>query len=113
MSLGLFDRILLDAPCTNTGAMRRRVDVRWRLRPNDFSRMHKQQISILRVVSPLLKQGGILVYSTCSLEPEENEEVVQETLANLSMLRLERQKHCFPFRDSFDGAFAARLAKEN
>lgn len=113
ISLGLFDRILLDAPCTNTGAMRRRVDVRWRLRPNDFSRMHKQQISILRVVSPLLKQGGILVYSTCSLEPEENEEVVQETLANLSMLRLERQKHCFPFRDSFDGAFAARLTKEN
>ncbi|HJX26184.1 MAG TPA: RsmB/NOP family class I SAM-dependent RNA methyltransferase, partial [Chthoniobacterales bacterium] len=112
MSLGLFDRILLDAPCTNTGAMRRRVDVRWRLRPDDFSRMHKQQISILRVVVPLLKQGGILVYSTCSLEPEENEEVVEEALANLSMLRLERQEHCFPFRDSFDGAFAARLTKE-
>jgi 16S rRNA (cytosine967-C5)-methyltransferase len=113
MSLGPFDRILLDAPCTNTGAMRRRVDVRWRLRPDDFTRMHKQQISILRVIAPLLKRGGILVYSTCSLEPEENEEVVQETLANLSMLRLERQEHCFPFRDNFDGAFAARLAKGN
>jgi 16S rRNA (cytosine967-C5)-methyltransferase len=113
MSLGLFDRILLDAPCTNTGAMRRRVDVRWRLRPDDFGRMHQQQISILRVVVPLLKQGGILVYSTCSLEPEENEEVVEETLANASMLRLEQQKHCFPFRDSFDGAFAAQLTKEN
>lgn len=112
-SFGLFDRILLDAPCTNTGAMRRRVDVRWRLRPDDFRRMHQQQVSILRVVAPLLKQGGTLVYSTCSLEPEENEEVVEETLANLSMLRLGRQKHCFPFRDSFDGAFAARLTNEN
>jgi 16S rRNA (cytosine967-C5)-methyltransferase len=113
MSLGLFDRILLDAPCTNTGAMRRRVDVRWRLRPDDFSRMRRQQISILRTVLPLLKQGGILVYSTCSLEAEENEEVVEETLANSSMLQLQRQQNCFPFRDSFDGAFAARLTKEN
>jgi 16S rRNA (cytosine967-C5)-methyltransferase len=113
ISLGLFDRILLDTPCTNTGAMRRRVDVRWRLRSDDFNRMHKQQISILRIVAPLLKQGGILIYSTCSLEPEENEEVVEETLTNLSMLRLEQQKHCFPFQDSFDGAFAARLTKDN
>jgi 16S rRNA (cytosine967-C5)-methyltransferase len=93
--------------------MRRRVDVRWRLKSDDFSRMHQQQASILRAVAPLLKQGGVLVYSTCSLETEENEEAVEETLANLSMLRLGQQQHCFPFRDNFDGAFAARLTKEN
>ena len=111
VSLGPFDRILLDAPCSNTGVMRRRVDVRWRLRPDDFNRMHKQQISILRAITPLLKQHGVLVYSTCSLEPEENEEVVQEALTDLTF-RLDRQKHCFPFQDSFDGAFAAKLIKE-
>ena len=67
-----FDWILLDAPCTNTGVMRRRIDVRWRLRPEDFSRMSNEQLIISRAVFRLLKPGGILVYSTCSLEPEEN-----------------------------------------
>ena len=71
-----FDKILVDAPCTNTGVMRRRVDVRWRLRPDDFVRMPRRQLAILRAVAPLLKPGGSLVYSTCSLEPEENDDVV-------------------------------------
>ena len=72
-----FDRILVDAPCTNTGVMRRRVDVRWRVRPDDFTRMAKEQFVITRAVIALLKAGGVLVYSTCSLEPEENEKVVR------------------------------------
>jgi hypothetical protein len=66
-----FDRILIDAPCTNTGVMRRRVDVRWRLRPADFERMQTEQLAIVAAVLPLLKVGGALVYSTCSIEPEE------------------------------------------
>ena len=74
--------------------------------------MHKQQDSILRAITPLLKQQGVLVYSTCSLESEENEEVVQETLTHLTF-RLERQKRCFPFQDGLDGAFAAKLIKES
>src|ERR1043166_2352408 len=61
-----FDRILVDAPCSNTGVMRRRVDVRWRLTPADFNRMQKRQIEIVRAITPLLKPGGTLVYSTCS-----------------------------------------------
>ena len=93
--------------------MRRRVDVRWRLKPDDFSRMYQQQVSILRIVAPLLKPEGILVYSTCSLEPEENEEVVKESLAELPMFRLGQQNHCFPFRDNFDGAFVASFLKVN
>ena len=56
--------------------MRRRVDVRWRLQPDDFARMQKRQLAIARRSSNCSKPGGILVYSTCSLEPEENEEVV-------------------------------------
>ena len=59
-----FDRILIDAPCSNTGVMRRRVDVRWRLTPDDFARMAAEQLRIVRATIPLLKQGGVLVYST-------------------------------------------------
>jgi 16S rRNA (cytosine967-C5)-methyltransferase len=106
---GPFDRILLDAPCSNTGVMRRRVDVRWRLTPADFGHMQKQQIAIATAVVPLLKAGGSLVYSTCSLESEENEEVVARLLKNFPDLELLEQKFVLPFRDHFDGAFAARL----
>ena len=110
-SIAPFDRILIDAPCSNTGVMRRRVDLRWRLKPADFVRMQKQQLEIVRAVFGLLRPGGVLVYSTCSLEPEENEELVRGVLADLSMFRLERTKHSIPFRDYFDGAFAAKLVK--
>jgi len=104
-----FDRILVDAPCTNTGVIRRRIDVRWRLRLEDFSRMPNEQFTIMRAVLQLLKPGGFLIYSTCSLEPEENEQVVRHLLTELPDLRLEMERDSFPFRDGFDGAFAAKL----
>jgi 16S rRNA (cytosine967-C5)-methyltransferase len=104
-----FDRILLDAPCSNTGVMRRRVDVRWRLKPTDFVRMQKRQIEIALTVIPLLKPGGVLVYSTCSLEREENEGVVEHLLRKMSILKLEEERRSLPFADNFDGAYAARL----
>jgi len=110
-SISPFDRILIDAPCSNTGVMRRRLDVRWRLRPADFVRTPEQQLEIVRALVGLLKPGGTLVYSTCSLEPEENEALVRRALAGLPMFQLERTKHCVPFRDHFDGAFAAALIK--
>jgi 16S rRNA (cytosine967-C5)-methyltransferase len=105
----LFDRILVDAPCSNTGVMRRRVDVRARLAPLDFPRMQKVQLSILRAVLPLLKPRGALVYSTCSLEREENEDVVARILGEFPSLRLETQAAVLPFRHRFDGAFAAKM----
>lgn len=107
-----FDRILLDAPCTNTGVMRRRVDVRWRLRPDDFARMPRQQFGILSAVRRLLKPEGSLVYSTCSLEPEENEEVVESFLRAHPNFCLTTRAASLPFRDHFDGAFAARLHQD-
>jgi 16S rRNA (cytosine967-C5)-methyltransferase len=104
-----FDRILIDAPCTNTGVMRRRVDLRWRLVPDSFSRMQIEQLGIVRATVPSLKPGGVLVYSTCSIEPEENEEVVHALLQELPFLKLANQISLLPFRDEFDGAFAAKL----
>ena len=111
MEFGPFDRILLDAPCSNTGVMRRRVDVRWRLTPADFSHMQKLQIAIAMAITPMLKAGGILVYSTCSLESEENEEVVARLQKHFPDLELLEKKSVLPFRDHFDGAFAAKLLK--
>ena len=106
------DRILLDTPCSNTGVMRRRVDVRWRLTPQDFARMPNEQLTIFRAVIPLLKPGGTLVYSTCSIEREENEEVVTRALREFPFLKMTAQKSVLPFCDGFDGAFAARLERE-
>ncbi len=105
----MFDRILIDAPCTNTGVMRRRVDVRWRLRPDDFARMAAEQRAIVEAVVPLLKPGGALVYSTCSLDADENESVVERVLTAFPWLRMEEQRSVFPLREGFDGAFAAKL----
>jgi 16S rRNA (cytosine967-C5)-methyltransferase len=106
---GTFDRILIDATCTNTGVMRRRVDLRWRLHASEFGRMQKEQLTILRRIFPLVKSGGIVVYSTCSLEPEENEQVVEQLLAESPHIRLIEIRTSQPFRDNFDGAFAAKL----
>jgi 16S rRNA (cytosine967-C5)-methyltransferase len=108
---GPFDRILIDAPCTNTGVMRRRVDARWRLRPTDFLRMQNQQIRLVSALVPLLKMQGTLVYSTCSLEPEENEQVVCHILEEMSSLHLETERSSLPFRDHFDGAFGAKFVR--
>jgi 16S rRNA (cytosine967-C5)-methyltransferase len=110
--IGTFDRILIDAPCTNTGVMRRRVDLRWRLAPEDFSRMPAEQLQIVRATVPVLKPGGILVYSTCSIEPEENDQVVRSILQEFPFLKLAEQISVLPFRDGFDGAFAARLVRQ-
>jgi 16S rRNA (cytosine967-C5)-methyltransferase len=106
-----FDRILVDAPCSNTGVMRRRVDVRWRLSPGDFLRMPALQTRIVRAVAPLLKPGGSLVYSTCSLEPEENEGVIDPILREFPFLKLMKQQAIVPFRDGLDGAYAAKFSR--
>ena len=106
-----FDRILVDAPCSNTGVIRRRVDVRWRLTEEDFIRMPAQQLALLKRTATLLKPGGTLVYSTCSLEPEENDDIVQHALAAIPSLRLIEVRRTLPFVDQIDGAFAAKFVR--
>ena len=106
-----FDRILIDAPCSNTGVIRRRVDVRWRLTDEDFLRMPAQQLALIRRCATLLKPGGTLVYSTCSLEPEENENVCDTALTQIPGLVLEEKRHIRPWVDGVDGAFCAKFQR--
>ncbi len=106
---GTFDAILLDVPCSNTGVIRRRVDVRWRLQAPDIAKIALTQRKILEHALPCLKPGGRLVYSTCSLEPEENLGLVEAFLADHPQLRLHSTRQALPFRDHTDGAFAARI----
>jgi 16S rRNA (cytosine967-C5)-methyltransferase len=106
-----FDRILIDAPCSNTGVMRRRVDLRWRIRPEEIERLRKMQLGLLQHAAPLLRPGGTLVYSTCSLEPEENQEVVEQFLREAPVFKMESQRELLPFSDEVDGAFVARFSR--
>jgi len=106
-----FDRVLLDAPCSNTGVMRRRVDLRWRLQPEAVQRLRKVQLDLLRQTALAVKPGGVLVYSTCSLEPEENAGVVKEFLSQQPSFKLERERELLPFVDGVDGAFVAALSR--
>jgi len=106
-----FDAILVDVPCTNTGVIRRRTDVRWRLTPLDFSRMHQLQWRIVKATIPFLKTGGRLVYSTCSIEPEENEGVVGDVDREVPEVSFVCSKGYTPIHDHFDGAFAALFLK--
>lgn len=110
-SMAPFHRILLDAPCSNTGVMRRRLDVRWRLQPAAFLRMQQRQLEMLRALIPLLGANGVFVYSTCSLEPEENEQVARIILDGSSALCPSEEKRSLPFRDGFDGAFVAKFIR--
>ncbi len=75
-----FDRVLADVPCSGTGTLARHPEIKWRLAAEEFNDLHRRQVAILRAALEKLRPGGKLVYSTCSLEPEENEQVVQEAL---------------------------------
>lgn len=106
-----FDRILLDVPCSNTGVMRRRVDVRWRLTPEDMVEQTQTQERLLRNCLRALKPGGILVYSTCSIEPAENEQLVARVLESMSGFEPVKVRQTFPPEDQMDGAFAAAIRR--
>ena len=104
-----YNRILVDAPCSNTGVMRRRVDLRWRIRPTEIMRLRATQVQLLQQAALLLKPGGTLVYSTCSLEPEENGELVGEFLKSNPQFELKFERALLPFADGVDGAYVAVL----
>lgn len=108
----LFDRVLVDAPCSNTGVIRRRVDLRWRLKSEELTRLRRVQMELLHRATSLLKPGGVLVYSTCSLEPEENEQLITAFLEDYPIFEREAERTLFPIRDQVDGAYVARLRRK-
>ncbi|HVY93488.1 MAG TPA: transcription antitermination factor NusB [Bryobacteraceae bacterium] len=101
-----FDRILIDAPCSGTGTLARNPEIKWKLEPDDFAPLQERQIAILRNGLAQLAPDGILVYSTCSLEREENEDVVAASGAKVL-----KTMHRIPGRDPGDGFFAAVLSR--
>lgn len=124
-SLGTFDAVLVDVPCTGTGTFRRHPDARWRLRISDLAVMSATQRAILRGAADAVVPGGLLIYSTCSLEPEENDAQIESFLADNPDWTLEPppegavpdrvldagRLRVLPHRHGADGAFAARLRR--
>lgn len=127
---GTFDRILLDAPCTGLGVLRRKPDIKWMKRENEIQTTANLQRKLLQAVHPLLKPGGILVYSTCSTEPEENERLIRQFVRETPGFALEAfpagllpagsaeeegrkgMLQLLPHQFHSDGFFIARLRKE-
>ena len=107
----LFHKVLVDAPCSNTGVLRRRPDARWNWSEEKLAALVKLQAEILDACAPRVAPGGLLVYSTCSNEPEENEAQVTAFLARHPDFSLEESRESLPFESGTDGAFAARLRR--
>jgi 16S rRNA (cytosine967-C5)-methyltransferase len=120
-----FDRVLVDAPCTGLGVLRRRADARWRKEEQSIPEMAALQGALLHAAAPLTRPGGVLVYSVCSLEPEETDEIVDIFLQAHPEFTLENARpflppgfaaeepvlRAFPHRHGTDGVFAARLRR--
>ena len=108
-----YDAVLLDAPCSNTGVMRHRIDVKWRLQEGDIAKHAQQQLALLHAAIRLVNEGGRLVYSTCSLEAEENEGVIKAFFASRAggSFKLEKQIIATPWADGHDGAGAFLLCR--
>lgn len=107
-----YDRILADAPCSNTGVLRRRPDARWRFSEREMKRLCALQLRILSSTASRLAPEGLLAYSTCSIEPEENEEVVSAFLAENRDFQLVETVSSLPPESKTDGGFAALLARD-
>ncbi|MCX7611451.1 MAG: 16S rRNA (cytosine(967)-C(5))-methyltransferase RsmB [Ignavibacterium sp.] len=122
-----FDRILLDAPCTGTGTLSKKPDIKWKKDIFDVKKMSEHQLKLLQKAATLVKPGGIIVYSTCSIEEEENFQVVKKFLESNPDFQLKPANgllpddviddqgcvQTFPHKHQMDGVFAAKLVKVN
>lgn len=106
-----YDAVMLDAPCSNTGVIQRRTDVKWRLRPKDIKACAKLQLQLLQAAAAFVRPGGRIVYSTCSIESAENQQVVDDFLRSEPghAFKLEDATTSFPWESGHDGAGAFRL----
>jgi 16S rRNA (cytosine967-C5)-methyltransferase len=107
----VFDGILLDVPCMNTGVLQRRADARWRFAADRLASVCATQRAILDGAATRIRVGGRVVYSTCSLEVEEDEGLVADWLKDHPNFELIREKKLFPPKDGTDGAYAAILKR--
>ena len=105
-----FDRIFIDAPCSGTGTIGRNPEIKWRVQSSDFARFGESQLELLREAVPFLGPGGKLLYATCSLEREENEDVIQRFCAAEPAVRLEGETWRIPGREEGDGFYGAVLS---
>ncbi len=127
IDLPKIDKILLDAPCSGLGVLSKRADLRWKRKPQDIFNIRKIQKKILENAARLLKRGGTLVYSTCTLEPEENEKLIEEFLKIHSKFQVDRDSDSVhrtfstpegywtsvPYEHKMDGVFAVKLINSN
>lgn len=106
---GTSERVLLDVPCTGLGALRRNPDIKWSISDDMIKRLKQLQREILDSYSPLVKEGGKMVYATCSILPSEGEEQVKWFLQSHKGWEIEEEKRLRPDREGFDGFYMARL----
>ena len=106
-----FDKVLVDAPCSGTGTLRRNPEIRWRLTPLDIFTLAEQQQRILKRAIEIVKPGGRLIYSTCSVEREENEDVIEEAFARDKRFEVVKTMRTWPQHEGCDGFFIAVLEK--
>lgn len=110
--IGKFDRVLVDAPCSGTGVLRRQPDIRWTKNPHSIGLIAARQLDILCGAGKTVKPGGVLVYATCSLEEEENEKVVEGFLTkHPEFERVGEPLVIWPHHGHSDGAFAAKMIR--
>ena len=109
---GFFDRILIDAPCSGLGTLSRHPDARWRVNEDSIQELVAVQSHLLNSLAPLLKSGGTLVYSTCTIHPEENFNQIKNFIQLKSDFLLEYEKQIWPGEeDNGDGFYIAVLKK--
>ncbi len=109
---GVFDAVLLDVPCSNSGVLQRRVDARWRVSEEEITRLAALQLSILEQACVVVRPGGRLVYSTCSIDREEDRAVVDAFLSRHKEFSFVEEYLALPHRELADGAYAALLFRE-